>query len=284
MTTTPVPSRARGAGRRTEHRHHCRISAVLVLSAVLASSCATSGVNRGDFNLVTLEEEWQLGAQLERDLAKKLKLVRNGDAVSYLNRVGNAIVDQTELAEAPWKFHLVDDPAVNAFNIPGGHVYVHTGLVEVAPDAAAFAGVLAHEIGHGVARHATEQLTKAYGMNIVGALLLGQNPAVYEELLAQILAGGAFARFSRGAEREADELGVNYSFEAGYDPMGLPRMLEVILGQRQRSPGRVERFFATHPLTEDRIEETRQMASTLEGGRRQDQGFEGFQRVAARAN
>lgn len=258
--------------------------ATLAVAVLFALSCATTGVNRGDFNLISLEEEWQIGAQLERDLAKQLELVRNGNAVSYLNRVGNAIVDETELRDAPWKFHLVDDPTVNAFNVPGGHVYVHTGLVEAAPDAAAFAGVLAHEIGHGVARHGTEQLTKAYGFNVIAGLLLGENPALYEQILAQVVGGGAIAKFSRDDEREADGLGVRYSYDAGYDPMGLPRMLEVLLEQRRRAPGRVEKFFASHPLTEQRIDDTRQMAASLEGGRRDEQGFEAFQRVAARAN
>jgi predicted Zn-dependent protease len=256
----------------------------VALVSVLALSCATSGVNSGDFNLISLDEEWQLGAQLEQDLSKQVKLVRSGRGADYLDRVGHAIVDQTELRDREWSFHLVDDPAVNAFNIPGGHVYVNTGLVEAAPDAAAFAGVLAHEIGHGVARHGTEQLTKAYGINILGGVLLGQNPAVYEQILAQILAGGAIARFSRADEREADELGVRYSYEAGYDPMGLPRMLEVLFRDGQRDPGSIERFFSTHPMTEDRITATEQLASSLEGGRRDEQGFAEFQRVAARAN
>ena len=202
--------------------------------------------------------------------------MRNGRAADYLERVGRAIVGQTELGDREWTFHLVDDPAVNAFNIPGGHVYVNTGLVEAAPDAAAFAGVLAHEIAHGVARHGTEQLTKVYGINILGGVLLGQNPAVYEQILAQVLAGGAIARFSRADENEADELGVRYSYEAGYDPMGLPRMLEVIAREAQRDPGKIEQFFATHPMTEDRIEATRQMASCLEGGRRNEPGVRGL--------
>jgi predicted Zn-dependent protease len=260
------------------------LASSVALVSLLALSCATSGVNSGDFNLISIDEEWQLGSQLERDLSKQVKLVRNGGAADYLNRVGHAIVGQTELRDREWTFHLVDDPAVNAFNIPGGHVYVNTGLVEAAPDAAAFAGVLAHEIGHGIARHGTEQLTKVYGINILGGVLLGQNPKAYEQILAQILAGGAVARFSRADENEADELGVRYSYEAGYDPMGLPRMLEVLLREGQRNPGKIERFFATHPMTQERIEATERMAASLEGGRRDDQGFDAFQRVAARAN
>jgi predicted Zn-dependent protease len=260
------------------------LASSVALVSLLALSCATSGVNSGDFNLISIDEEWQLGSQLERDLSKQVKLLRNGSAADYLNRVGHAIVDQTELRDREWTFHLVDDPAINAFNIPGGHVYVNTGLVEAAPDAAAFAGVLAHEIGHGVARHGTEQLTKVYGINILGGVLLGQNPKAYEQILAQIIAGGAVARFSRADENEADELGVRYSYESGYDPMGLPRMLEVLAREAQRNPGKIERFFATHPMTQDRIEATERMAASLEGGRRDDQGFQAFQRVAARAN
>jgi predicted Zn-dependent protease len=256
----------------------------VALTSLLAIGCATSGVNSGDFNLISIDEEWQLGAQLENDVNRQLKLVRNGRAADYLERVGQAIVGQTELRDREWTFHLVDDPAINAFNIPGGHVYVNTGLVEAAPDAAAFAGVLAHEIAHGVSRHGTEQLTKSYGINILGGVLLGQNPKVYEEILAQVIAGGTIARFSRSAENEADELGVRYSYEAGYDPMGLPRMLGVIAREAQRQPGKIEQFFATHPMTENRIEATRQMASSLEGGRRDEPAFEDFQRIASRAN
>jgi predicted Zn-dependent protease len=266
------------------HKPTLRAAALVAIASIYALSCATTGVNSGDFNIVSLEDEWQLGKQLESDLSHKLHLVDNGRALSYLERTGNAIVDQTEMAELPWTFHLVDDPALNAFNIPGGHIYVNTGLVEAAPDAASFAGVLAHEIGHGVARHGTEQLTKSYGINVLAGLLLGNDPALYEQILAQIVAGGAVARFSRDDEREADSLGVRFSYEAGYDPMGLPRMLEVLLEQGRREPGRVERFFATHPLTEDRIEDTRTMAAELEGGRRNDPAFEDFQRIAARAN
>ena len=262
-----------------------RAALAVAVASLITLSCATSGVNQGDFNLISLDEEWQLGKQLENDVAKELRLIKSGKAASYLNKVGNAIVDQTEMRDLPWTFHLVDDPAINAFNIPGGHVYVNTGLVEAAPDAAAFAGVLAHEIGHGVARHGTEQLSKLYGINVLGGVLLGQNPKVYEQILAQILAGGAVARFSRSAEREADDLGVHYSFDTGYDPMGLPRMLQVLAKEAQRNPGRIERFFATHPMTQDRIEATTQVAESVGGGgRRNEPAFDDFQRVAARAN
>lgn len=228
-----------------------------VAVAVLVAACATSGVNRGDINLVSLEQEWELGRRLSADLAQKLDLVDDPAATAYLDRLGTRLADRTQLGGLPWEFHLVRDQAVNAFNIPGGHVYVSTGLVTASQNAAQLAGVMAHEVGHGAARHATEQLTRAYGLNVVAALLLGENPAVYEQILAQIAGAGALADFSREAEREADQLGVRYMWEAGYDPNGLPEMFETLLEQRRQRPGAVARFFSTHPLTESRIREVR---------------------------
>jgi predicted Zn-dependent protease len=267
------------------HRLRAGLLACLAMCSTLAVGCATSGVNSGDFNLISLDQEWQLGDQLSQDVAKQMKLVKNSSAAKYLDRVGQSIVAQTELRNRPWHFHLVDDSEINAFNIPGGHVYVNTGLVEAAPDAAAFAGVLAHEIGHGVARHGTEQLTKIYGINILGGLLLGKNPKAYEQILAQIAATGAVAKFSRADEAEADQLGVRYSYDAGYDAMGLPRMLQVLAKKSQGNPGKVGRFFATHPMTQDRIQATEKLASTMgNGGRRNESGFSDFQRVAEKAD
>jgi predicted Zn-dependent protease len=133
-----------------KNRHSTvRIVALVLSLAVIAGSmgsCSSSGVNQGDLNLVSLEEEWQLGAQLERDLQGQLNLVNDQAALSYVNQLGRQLVAQTEMRNLPWEFHIVADPEVNAFNIPGGHVYVHTGLINAADNVAEFTGVLAHEI------------------------------------------------------------------------------------------------------------------------------------------
>ena len=282
MQTT---NRDDGRAAPAQRRLRATLLTTVVLFSTLAVGCATSGVNSGDFNLISLDDEWKLGDQMSQDVAKQMKLVKNSRAASYLDKVGQAVVGQTELRDRPWHFHLVDNKEINAFNIPGGHVYVNTGLVEAAPDAAAFAGVLAHEIGHGIARHGTEQISKIYGINILGGLLLGKNPKAYEEILAQIAATGAVAKFSRSDEAEADQLGVRYSYDAGYDAMGLPRMLKVLLEEGNKDPGKIGRFFATHPATQDRIQSTEKLASSMgNGGRKNESGFDDFQRVAERAN
>lgn len=231
-----------------------RIFRALTFVVLAAAGCASSGVNKGDFNLVSYQEEWQLGAQLEQDVARQMHLMRDATVVNYVANIGRRIIAQTELAQAPWGFHVVADPDLNAFNIPGGHVYVNTGLICASDNVAELASVMGHEVSHGVARHATENLSKAYGANILVGLALGANPPVYQQLLAQIVAGGTFAKFGRDAEREADQLGLLYMVNAGYDPHGMVTMFQELISRRRSTPGAVDKFFSSHPLTEERIQ------------------------------
>ncbi len=250
----------------------------LALVGLLTASCASSGINQGDVNLISLEEEWELGRKLEADLAQQLDLSRDSVVNGYVQRLGQRIVGQTEMARLPWKFHVVNDPQVNAFNIPGGHVYVNTGLIAAADSVAELAGVMSHEIAHGVARHGTEQLTRVYGLNILAGVLLGNDPATYQRILAQVAGGGAVAHYARGAEREADQLGVRYMYDARYHPDGMVEMFQELLRRRQRQPSSVERFFSTHPLTEDRIRDVQAAIAELpstSGLTRTDREYQG---------
>jgi predicted Zn-dependent protease len=237
------------------------IAAALVTIGLAA--CATTGVNRGDLNLISLEQEWELGRQLEGDIARQVRLVGDASIVGYVDRMGQSIVANTELADLPWKFHVVADPAINAFNVPGGHIYVNTGLIAASRNAAELAAVMAHEIAHGVARHGTENLTKTYGLSLLASAVLGEDPRTHQRIAAQILGGGALATFSRAAEREADELGIRYMYDANYDPHGMAGMFETLLAQRQRQPGSVERFFSSHPITEQRLSDAGRRADEL---------------------
>ena len=157
----------------------------------------------------------------------------------------------------------MEDPSINAFAIPGGHVYVNTGLIAAAENASQLAGVMAHEINHVVARHSTEQISRQYGLSIIASLVLGQNPNVLAEVAAQIVAGGALARFSREAEREADELGIKFMYDANYDPRGMAAMFRELLEHQKSQPSRVEAFFSTHPTTEDRVRNAENRAAKL---------------------
>lgn len=238
-----------------------RSTLAVALVVILSFGCGSGG--GGDFNLISIEEEWQLGQQLSQEIARQVRLNNDPALNSYIRNMGQRIVARTSFANLPWNFYVVDDPAINAFAVPGGHVYVHTGLIANADNASELAGVMAHEISHVLARHSTEQLSRQYGLQILASVVLGQNPGQLAQIAASIVGTGAMARFSREAEREADELGIRAMYEAGYNPIGMATMFEELLEHRQGSPGRVEQFFSTHPLTEDRIRDARNRAQQL---------------------
>ena len=182
---------------------------------------------------------------------------------SYLNTVGRRIASQTPLGNRRWDFAIVQDKSVNAFNLPGGLVYVNSGLIAEADTLSELAGVLAHEIGHGSARHGTQLMTRAYGYNAIAGLLLGRNPSQGKQIAAQLLGTGILTNYSRSAETEADRLGVRYTYAAGYDPEGMVGFYGEMLDMRKRRPSKVEQFFSSHPLTETRIQNIRAEASRL---------------------
>jgi predicted Zn-dependent protease len=237
----------------------------LALVTCFAISCGSGGGagNSGDFNLISMEDEWQLGNQISQEVAAQVRF--NNDPVlnSYIQQIGQRIVSQTPMANLPWHFYVVQDDNINAFSIPGGHVYVNTGLIQHAENASELAGVMAHEISHVVARHSTEQLSKQYGLSILAGAVLGQNPGTVQSIVASIVANGAMARFSRADEEEADKLGIGYMKQAGYDPRGMGDMFRVLLAQEKSQPGKVEQFFATHPTTTSRIADADKRAAEL---------------------
>lgn len=224
----------------------------LILTVIVMSGCASSGVGT---NSVTLDQEWQLGGRMAAQVAQQYRLVNDPQVLSYVRSVGEKIHAQTPLASRPFDFEVVEDPSVNAFSIPGGHVYVNTGLIKQADHSDMLAAVLAHETAHVVARHVLKQVEQQQEIGLIGSILLGQNPSGVETLLAQILAGGVIARFSRGDEKEADDLGLKYMTSAGYNPRGMLDMFQKLLSLEKQSPNAVDKFFLDHPLTQDRIKD-----------------------------
>lgn len=249
MSSHRGPAAARGA------------AAAFVLIATLTFASCVPGIN-----LVSEDDEWEMGRQIERDINEQVTLVTDAAIQNYVREMGTRIIRQTPMAGRSWRFYVVRDGNINAFNAPGGLVYIHSGLIAEAGNASELAGVVAHEIAHGVARHGTQRLTRVYGLSVLASVVLGQDPGLVQQIAAQIVAGGAVAAFSRDMEREADRLGVRYMAAAGYDPEGMASMFERLIAARQRQPGAVERFFSTHPLTEDRIRDVRREARDIPRG------------------
>ena len=183
-----------------------------------------------------------------------------------------------------YQFFIVNSNVVNAFAIPGGYVYVNRGVIERADNLSELAGVLAHEISHVEARHSIEQMQQASNANLaltLGYVLLGRQPSGAEQAAIQVGGGLYFAHHSRQAETEADELAVPLMVRAGINPQGLPSFFRELMAEQQRSPSAVEQWFSTHPLTEDRIQDTQRLvaqipASQLRSLRTNTQGFTDF--------
>ena len=205
-----------------------------------------------------------MGQQLQAQLRQQLPISRDQSLTRYVNSIGQSMVDQTTMRDRQWNFYVVQDDAINAFNIPGGAVYVNTGLIASVGSAGELAGAIAHEVAHGVARHGTSRLSKAQETNAIAGAVLGQSGGV-EQIAAQIAAQGAFAKFSRNDEREADRMGVDIMAGAGWDPDGLAALLQRLAEQEGGGGGAA--FFRSHPLSAERMQSVRQLAQRYDGRR-----------------
>lgn len=221
--------------------------------AFLILSCGSGGGLFGPG--LSIEEEWQLGQQMAAQVATEVRLVRDPQALAYIRMVGERIHATTPQANLPYTFYIVEDPSVNAFTLPGGHVYINTGLIAQADKVDMLAGVMAHEIAHVTQRHIAKKIGQAQGINVIGTILLGQNPGALQQIAAQILAGGAMARFSRADEKQADDVGLEYLRQAGYNPNGMLDMFQKLLALDRGGSSGVARFFQDHPGTQDRIDD-----------------------------
>ena len=212
---------------------------------------------------VSTQQEVEMGAQYSAQINQQLPIVQDPELNRYINVLGDSIARLTERSDLPeWHFYIVDSKEVNAFAVPGGYVYVNRGLIERTQRMDQLAGVLGHEIGHVVRRHSIKQMQQQQGANI-GVTLACVLTSVCNNQAGQaaIQVGGTalFAKFSRGDEAEADEEGVKNVIRAGISPNGIPEMFQILIDERQSNPSGVESWFATHPLEEDRIADTRRM-------------------------
>ena len=241
----------------------CRTRLMILILLVPVSGCAALSVEQGGFNLVSLEEEWSMRDDLMQQVEQEYKLSSDAQMLAYLQTIGMGLVAQTSLANRPWTFGIVADDGVNAFNLPGGLVYVNRGLIQNATTLDQFIAVLGHEIAHGAARHGTQLMTRQMGLDLLSSVLLGNDPNQREKLLAGIVAGGTLSSYGRDAEREADRLGIRFAHAEGYDPEGAIAMFQMLLSLRQGKPSSVGQFFSSHPLTEERIAHAERIAAEL---------------------
>lgn len=227
------------------------------------------------------EEELKLGAQVHQQLlnppqqegqqeqAKPIRLVQ-GPLADYVERLGQKLARNSQRPNIPWHFYVVDDNTLNAFATLGGHVYVHTGLINQVKTEAQLASVIGHEVGHIVGRHGLENVKRAgslktqgavIGATILGAIFGGQQGAELGQALGGLVAGGYLMKHSREAEREADYLGLYNIERSGYNTGGMTEMFGILAEASKGGGGSLGSILASHPPATERLENTRREIS-----------------------
>ena len=241
-------------------------ASLAALIGLLAGCYSVPVTGRKAFNLIPEDQAASLGADSYRQVLSSNKIITRGPDYDEVLRVGRRIAAASDEPGLQWEFNLIDDPkTVNAFCLPGGKVAVYSGILPVARNEAGLACVMAHEIGHAIARHGSERMTEQLMVQVgqagLAAALQSKSPETQQLVLSAYGAGGTVGvllPFSRKQESEADHIGLIYMARAGYDPHEAPefwrRMVQSSAGQ-QRPP----ELLSTHPAPEDRVQQLEQL-------------------------
>ncbi|OIO66881.1 MAG: hypothetical protein AUJ56_11355 [Zetaproteobacteria bacterium CG1_02_49_23] len=256
------------------------------------AGCATNPVSKSkEFSLMSEKEELALGQQLAAEYNKNLPLLPDDDPLSvYVNEVGQRLAFVSDRKELFYHFHVVDDATINAFALPGGHIYIHRGLMMYLNSEAELASVLAHEIGHVTARHAAQRYTQIQGYQLgmmVTSIFVPFNQVTGN--LANLLAASFISGFGRDMELQADELALKYAPDAGYDPYATIQLLSTLqrvehvnnleITDTGEKPPVYHGAFATHPETRKRIQQATEKAQSMHSN-----GFVNHERMLAALN
>lgn len=234
-----------------------RFARLLLLPLIVIGMLSGCAVNMADihgFNVISIEQEKELGTKFAAEIEKQYPVYNDAEAQKYIDRLGRRLLTGAREVSFDYVFKVVKDDSVNAFAIPGGRLYVHTGLLKAAQSETEVAAVMAHEISHAVARHGTRQMTQQYGYSMVLSLVLGQNSNVLTQLAGELFGKAGMMSYSREYENQADFLGVETMSKAGYNPQGMVSFFQKLDAMGKQDSGSLAKFFSSHPLTSERIQ------------------------------
>jgi predicted Zn-dependent protease len=236
-----------------------KLAAGLLAGAVLLFAAGARKLPKPGWNLFSKEQDVQLGREAAAEMEKQLVVIQDKALTDYVNRIGTRLVERGELEKYPFFFKVVKEDSINAFALPGGPMYVHTGLITAAENEGQLAGVLAHELSHVVLRHGTNQASKAQGIALIatlGGAMAGGGGSLLGNLAQLGIGLGAnsvLMKYSRGAESDADLLGMHAMAKAGYDPLEMARFFEKLQAEAGRGNSKLVEFFSSHPNPGNRV-------------------------------
>ena len=281
--------------RQTVIRRAFIAAAMTLLSVFLPAQAAADnlpslGGNRGGD--LTAAQEREIGQQFLQQARRQLTFVRDPEVLEYVRTLGQRVAAQTDFHAYPFHFYVIRDPSLNAFAVPGGHIFLHSGLIQTADSAAEVAGVLAHEVAHITQRHMARQMaagkqSQLSSLLLVAAGILAGMQGQGEAAEALVFGAGAYSQqemlaYSRAHEREADRLGIQYLTAAGFAPEGLPNFLRKLQTWSQLQGAAPPAYLSTHPLTGERIADAAGRARQLQGDGGTPLGQETFARIKVR--
>ncbi len=239
-------------------RHPRMVMSAFSLIVATSLACATNpATGTKEFSLMSEAQEIQLGQEMDGQVKREMGVYDDADLQRYVSEVGLRLARASERPNLPWHFTVVDEPAVNAFALPGGYIYITRGILAYLNDEEQMAGVLGHEIGHVTARHSAQQYTKATSAGI-GLTLLSIFVPEAQPLqgVAETALGVLFLKHGRDDELQADRLGSQYTAKSGWDPHGVAGMLRTLqrLDAANGSSKGVPNWLSTHPAPADRVD------------------------------
>jgi predicted Zn-dependent protease len=241
-------------------------SLLLAIVLCLLPACATNpATGQRQFNLMSEAQELQLGQESDAQVRKEMGVYEDPELQRYVESVGLRMAQSSQRPQLPWHFTVVDSPAVNAFALPGGYIYITRGILAYLNDEAQMAGVLGHEIGHVTARHAAQQYSKATAAQL--GLGLGSIFSPYARAASGVAGGGLqllFLKYGRDDELQADRLGAEYAAKNGWDPEGVQNMLRTLARIDEQSDRKgTPNYLMTHPASADRVQRIDETVATL---------------------
>ena len=250
---------------------------ILVLAGLLLAGCAANPVTgKQNFVMMSEAQELALGRQASEQIAQQMSMVEDPKLQAYVQRIGEQLASQSHRSNIPYRFQVVDSPDINAFALPGGHIYINRGLLLYLNTEAQMAAVLGHEIGHVTARHGVRQQSIAMGTGLIGQLItIGTGiPAVGD--LSNMMGTAMVRGYGRDMELEADGLGAEYLARSGYRPGAVLDVLGVLKDQETYSTRQAEAqgrqvesyhgLFSTHPTHDQRLQQVVARAQSLVTG------------------